>query len=145
MPAALGEIPFPLRRYGARGGIALLRAAARGHGLRFRSGPTGRGVGWVLWSPTLAGRRGSPRRTARMGRPAWGSWFPGVSRSGAGALEPHAEYETVLFSSSEEGLNSGKGVAKQETGANGGAIANTQPDHFRRASAQKIEKAAVRE
>jgi hypothetical protein len=25
--------------------------------------------GWVLWSPTLAGRRGSPRRTARMGHP----------------------------------------------------------------------------
>jgi len=47
-----------------------------------------------------------------------------------------AEYETVLIIGIQEILDSRKRIAKQKTGANRSAIANAQPDHFRRASTQ---------
>ena len=50
-----------------------------------------------------------------------------------------AEYETVLIIGIQEILDSRKRIAKQKTGANRSAIANAQPDHFRRASTQNAQ------
>jgi hypothetical protein len=62
-----------------------------------------------------------------------------VSNSRLEALELQAEYKAVLFIGIQEGLNSGKCIAKQETGTNSSAIAYAQPDHFRRASTQNAQ------
>ena len=62
-----------------------------------------------------------------------------ISNSWLEALELMAEYEAVLFIGIQEVMNSGKCIAKQETGTNGGAIANAQPNHFRRTSTQNAQ------
>ena len=62
-----------------------------------------------------------------------------VSNSGLETLELKAEYETVLSFGIQEILDSGKCITKQETGTNGGAIANAQPDDFWRAATQNAQ------
>ena len=62
-----------------------------------------------------------------------------VPDSGIEALEVQAKNEAVFFIGIQEGMNSGKCIAKQETGANGCAIAYAKPDHFRRASTQNAQ------
>ena len=62
-----------------------------------------------------------------------------ISNSWLKALEMMAEYEAVLFIGIQEILDSKKCIAEQETGSNGSAIANAQPDHFRRASTQNAQ------
>src|ERR1039458_8386878 len=59
--------------------------------------------------------------------------------SSSGAFELKAEHETVFFNGAQKCLNSGICIAKQESGANCGAIADAQPDHLRRTSTQNAQ------
>ena len=105
-------------------------------------------IGWWSYRPRICdcfycarGRENHLQGTGRPGGRAsrMGFVVSKVSNSGLGALELKADYETVLILGIQEILDSGKCITKQETGANSSAIANAQPDHFRRASTQNAQ------